>query len=333
MVETCTVHWRSSGGRGEFEFVPSGSLVNRRITVELPSLGIKIPAEVVGKMLQGKPRLRKDEPNNRSKLHLVPLVMAAARLPDPAREDKTHVASWPLENKGFLISQMVFEIVHRTATAATLRPLSARILHSEEIINFSSRFQNIASDVKSIDALKVEFPGLSAAILKHREVLEKGINDGSLRDAADAVLALQSAEFGTSNSAALTTIMSLPHTPLEEDIKGKEGRILTRLHSYRERDRKLVKDAKVHFKATHGKVFCECCGFEPTPFYGERGADRIQAHHRLPLEELLPDSVTTAEDLAMVCPNCHDIIHAKRPWITVESLKADLIQRGKHNSK
>jgi predicted HNH restriction endonuclease len=31
----------------------------------------------------------------------------------------------------------------------------------------------------------------------------------------------------------------------------------------------------------------------------------------------MPDTVTKAEDLAMVCPNCHDIIHAKRPRITV----------------
>jgi hypothetical protein len=27
----------------------------------------------------------------------------------------------------------------------------------------------------------------------------------------------------------------------------------------------------------------------------------------------MSDTVTKAEDLAMICPNCHDIIHAKRP--------------------
>ena len=70
------------------------------------------------------------------------------------------------------------------------------------------------------------------------------------------------------------------------------------------------------------------CGFDAGKFYGERGEDRIHALHRTPVEELLPDSVTRAEDLAMVCPNCHDIIHAKRPWISVEELREQLIKAG-----
>lgn len=327
------MRWRPSGGRGEYEFVPSDSLVNRRITVDVPSLGVKIPAEITGTVSQGKPRLRKDEPNNRAKLHLVSLVMAAARLPDPAREDKTHKVVWPLENKGFLISHMEFEIAHRTPTEATLKPVAARILHSNETIDLGERFENIAHDFKEIKKLEATYPDLAKAIAKHHEIVSKGINHGSLRSSADAVISLQANKFGASNSAAITTIVGLPPTPLEEDIKGQEGRILTRLHSYRERDRKLVRKAKVFFKAKHGKLFCECCGFQSEMFYGDRGQDRIQAHHRRPVEELLPDSVTKAEDLAMVCPNCHDIIHAKRPWVSVEALKEVLLKRGTHYFK
>lgn len=259
--------------------------------------------------------------------------MAAARLPDPAREDKTHKAVWPLENKGFLISHMEFEIVDRTATDATLKPLSARILHSDESIDLLERFANIAHDVKEIKKLEGTYPDLAKAILKHHEAINKSLNQASLRTSADIAIALQAEKFGTSNSAAITTIASLPPTPLEDDIKGQEGRILTRLHSYRERDRTLVKKAKALFKSKHGKLYCECCGFESEPFYGNRGQDRMQAHHRRPVEELLPDSVTKAEDFAMVCPNCHDIIHAKRPWITVEVLKEELLKRNSHHFK
>lgn len=327
----CTVRWRPSGGRGEYEFVPAESLVGRRITVQLPSFGTEIPAEVTGTVSQGKPRLRKDDGNDRSKLHLVPLVMAAARLPDPAREDKTGKASWPLENKGFLISHMDFEIVARTANTATLRPMTARILHSDEAIDLLQRFENIARDIAEIKKLSKNHPELAKAISTHYKAVRMGSNDINIRKSADAVIALQAKEFGTSNSAALVTIASLPPTPLEEDIKGEEGRVLTRLHSYRERDRLLVKKAKVLFKAKNGKLFCECCGFEAEPFYGDRGQDRIQAHHRRPVEELLPDTITKAEDLAMVCPNCHDIIHAKRPWLTVEALKEELLKRGSHH--
>lgn len=329
-MPTCTIRWRPSGGRGEYEVVPARAIEGRRITIQIPALGVTIPAEITGTISQGKPRLRKDEPNNRAKLHLVPLVMAAARLPDPAREDKTHKAVWPLENKGFLISHMDFEIVRSGAKNVLLKPLTARILHSDEIIDLNERFSNVASDIDGISAIEASYPKLADTIRNHFSAVQAGVNNKAIRDAADAVIQLQATTFGRSNTAAISTITSLPPTVLEEDIKGQEGRILTRLHSFRERDRSLVKKAKGFFKKKHGRLYCECCGFEPEPFYGERGQDRIQAHHRRPVEELLPDSITMAEDLAMVCPNCHDIIHAKRPWLSVEELRAELMKRGSH---
>ena len=84
-MTTCEVHWRPSGGRGEFEFVPADSLMDRAIVVDFDHLNIRIDAEVSGRSAQGKPRLRKQEPNNRRKLHLPQLVMAVAALPEPAR--------------------------------------------------------------------------------------------------------------------------------------------------------------------------------------------------------------------------------------------------------
>jgi 5-methylcytosine-specific restriction protein A len=225
---------------------------------------------------------------------------------------------------------MDFEVTHRTKTDATLEPLSARILHSDEAIDLRERFANIARDFKELKTLQATYPKLARAISNHYQVLRQETNTADLRVSADGAIALQAQEFGATNLAAVTTITELPPTSLEDDIKGREGRILTRLHSYRERDRTLVKKAKALFKAARGSLFCECCGFRAETFYGERGQDRIQAHHRRPVEELLAESVTKAEDLAMVCPNCHDIIHAKRPWITVEELKDELSKRGKY---
>lgn len=314
--------WRPSGGRGEYEFVPSTSLVGRRVTIRIPELSVQIDSEVTGTISQGKPRLRKDEPNNRQKLHLVPLVMAAARLPDPAREDKLGKVSWPLENKAFIVSEMDFSIAHDDGTTTILEPLAVHILHSSQVIDLKMRFAAIAADVAALPSILKRDAALGQAIRKHVASLKK--NSAVIRTTADDVIALEAKVFGKSNAAAVSTIISLPPTPLEDDIKGKEGRVLTRLHSYRERDRKLVKRAKDAFKLKHGKLYCECCGNDPKDTYGERGEDRVQAHHRTPVEELMPDSVTKAEDLAMVCPNCHDIIHAKRPWITIEQLKTIL---------
>jgi hypothetical protein len=329
-MSTCTVRWRPSGGRGEYEAVPAATLGDREIYICIPSLGVNIPAEVRVKTKagQGKPRVRKNSSNDRSKLHLIPLVMAVARLPDPGREDKHQGVSWPLEEKNFVVSDMDFEVLERDDDKVVLEPKVARILHSDKIIDFSARFLNIAIDAANIAQLQAGQPELAEAVSRHFGKIKLGKNSNLIRESASEVIALQAAIFGISNIAALSTIIELPETPLEEGVTGKEGKILVRLHSYRERDRKFVKEAKANFKKLHGKLFCECCGYEPVKMYGERGEDRIDAHHRTPVEELLPDSITKIEDLAMVCPNCHDIIHAKRPWLTVESLK-DILEKNR----
>lgn len=78
-MATVSVRWRSSGGRGEFEFVPAETLLERQIKVLFDPLGVTIPAEVYGTKAQGKPRLRKNDSNNRKKFHLPQLVIAALR--------------------------------------------------------------------------------------------------------------------------------------------------------------------------------------------------------------------------------------------------------------
>lgn len=324
----CAVRWRPSGGRGEYEFVPSESLVDRRVEVLFDPLKVQIDSEVTGTISQGKPRLRKKEPNNRNKLHLVPLVMAVAQLPDPAREDVTGKVEWPLADKSFIVSEMEFDVVSDNGSVAVLAPLRAHILHSDKVIDLKGRLERIAADLAKGPSLSDA--GLASVLKAHGAAVAAAKNSIAIRQAADAVVALEEKEFGQSNAIPISLLEQLPPTPLEEDIKGKEGRVLVRLHSYRERDRTLVKKAKAAFKAKHGRLFCECCGFDAGKFYGERGDDRIHTHHRTPVEQLLPDSETTLEDLAMVCPNCHDIIHAVRPWITVESLRALLQKSGNH---
>lgn len=324
----CSVRWRPSGGRGEFEFVPAAALLDRRIRVVADQLRADIDSEVYGAKMQGKPRLRKVHSNDRSKMHLVQLVMAMARLPEPAREDKTGTVDWPLEDGKFVVSSMDFQIVSDDAAMVTLRPLYADILHSDTKLDIQRRFDSIADDLESSARIREQFPALADAVEEHQATLMTGLNSSSIRKLADRVLKLQVAAFGKTNSAAVNIATSLPQTPLEDDIQGNEGKILTRLHSFRERDRRLVKAAKRAFVQKHGYLFCECCRHVPETFYGPRGKGRIQAHHRVPLEQLVPDSITRLSDLAMVCPNCHDIIHAMRPWMKIENLKQTLLDLG-----
>src|SRR5690606_6309022 len=105
-----------------------------------------------------------------------------------------------------------------------------------------------------------------------------------------------------------------------------EGRRKLHLHFRRERDSRLVTQAKSQFTKLHGRLYCEVCGFDFKQTYGELGDQFIEAHHRQPLSEL-PDEGGEAQihDLAMVCANCHRMLHRRKPWMTIEQLRA-LIQ-------
>lgn len=325
-MATCAVRWRSSGGRGEFEFVPAETLTDRSINLLIEPFDVTIPTEVYGIKAQGKPRLRKSESNNRQKLHLPQLVMAIARLPEPAREDLTHKVIFPLENKSFVMDEMVFDIIDDDGITATLSPLRVSIRNSDFQINLADRLSKIAADFNSVKNKHSGLSKLRQAIRLHGKLILKEVNTREIRRTADAVIALQAKEFGKTNAGSLLEIEKadrLPSTEIEEDIKGKEGRLLTRIHVYKERDRAFAAKAKQFYKSKNGgKLICEACGLDPIVTYGSDGERCIEAHHKIPIEELQPDSVTLVSEMAMVCASCHRIIHAKRPCLTVDKVTA-----------
>ena len=103
----------------------------------------------------------------------------------------------------------------------------------------------------------------------------------------------------------------------------KEGQKKLVTHAKAERNQALIREAKRHFKGLHGRLFCQACGFEFLPRYGERGRDFIEAHHSKPISTLSGLVTTTIIDLEMVCSNCHRMLH-RRPWISVEELRHKL---------
>lgn len=107
-----------------------------------------------------------------------------------------------------------------------------------------------------------------------------------------------------------------------EGEDAQEGRILTRIHKYRERDPKIVKKKKEDVLRTTGKLVCECCSFDFLKTYGERGEGYIECHHINPVSEIIPGQKTLLNDLALICANCHRMIHRFRPWLTIEELKS-----------
>jgi len=317
------VRWRPSGGRGEYEYVPAGALEDREIYVSFDPLGVTIPAEVRGVKAQGKPRLRKFEADNRQKLHLPPLVIAVARLPEPRRQDLTRQVVFPLEKKGYVLDEMEFEIAEDDGDHVTLVPLRMSILNSDFTIDLEDRLNAIAADWANVSSISARHPLLGKAITGHANAVQAGTNSSSIRQAADQVIKLQSSEFGESNFGSITALdraTAKPMTETEADIYGREGRTLIRVHAYKERDRKLVVTAKKHYKTQWGELHCESCGLVPSTLYGGLGDSCIEAHHRTPIAELLPDSVTKVSDLAMLCASCHRIVHSTKPILNIDQV-------------
>ena len=98
---------------------------------------------------------------------------------------------------------------------------------------------------------------------------------------------------------------------------------------YLEGNRKTVLSSRVErsFAAraacieNHGCI-CQVCGMDFSDVYGSIGLGFIHVHHILPLSESnVSRSVDPKTDLVPVCPNCHAMLHKRRPPFTVEELK------------
>jgi 5-methylcytosine-specific restriction enzyme A len=107
-----------------------------------------------------------------------------------------------------------------------------------------------------------------------------------------------------------------------------EGRLLTRVHVVRERSQRLVDAKKAAALAAHESLSCEVCGFDFAAAYGERGEGFAECHHKVPVSKLRKGSRTRLSDLALVCSNCHRMIHRRAPWLTIEQLQALVVKHG-----
>lgn len=201
-----------------------------------------------------------------------------------------------------------------------------------EVIAVSELLQKMAGPAasafkryRSADAVAMKLSNFQSIDPRYTSAGKKGLPAGAKGDREvwrdfstrpselhDAALALK-AIYKSGNVPA-------PLEEEEDEEEALEGRVLTRLHKYRERDKKLVKQKKAKVLKAAGKLACEACSFE-FQSYGERGVSYIEAHHMKPVHELRPGDKTRLEDLALLCANCHRMVHRKRPWLTLAELK------------
>jgi predicted HNH restriction endonuclease len=102
----------------------------------------------------------------------------------------------------------------------------------------------------------------------------------------------------------------------EPDFDGGfvEGRSYYALHRRRERSQAAVRRKK------QTPAVCEVCALDFECYYGPHGADFIECHH---VNQLADSDVTLTrlEDLALVCANCHRMLHHGSAPPTVHELR------------
>jgi hypothetical protein len=88
------------------------------------------------------------------------------------------------------------------------------------------------------------------------------------------------------------------------------------INSY-ERNREARRKCIAHFGAR-----CLVCGFNFEAKYGELGRGFIHVHHVVPLAAIRKEYVIRpTKDLKPVCPNCHAMLHAQNPALSIEALR------------
>lgn len=104
-----------------------------------------------------------------------------------------------------------------------------------------------------------------------------------------------------------------------------EGQVLYKLHKVRERNRKINEAKKKSVLKEKGELKCEACEFDFEKAYGHMGKGYIECHHLIPLFNFQVNKETKLEDIALLCSNCHRMIHKDLTISTIKEFKLRLI--------
>ena len=96
-----------------------------------------------------------------------------------------------------------------------------------------------------------------------------------------------------------------------EEYVGLEGAALRRMTVHRKREAKLRRAKIADSIHRSGRLLCEVpgCGFDFERTYGEVGRGYAHVHHLLPLSDGDENRPTRLADLAVICANCHAMVH------------------------
>jgi len=127
----------------------------------------------------------------------------------------------------------------------------------------------------------------------------------STRQSASPATIQSLEDIGTEESETLQS------TEKDDEQEYYEGTEIFQLHKRKERNRRLIDNAKATRLKLDPRLCCEACGFSFMEKYGELGQGFIEAHHLTPISQLTEEKAITISELALVCANCHRMLHRK----------------------
>jgi hypothetical protein len=116
-----------------------------------------------------------------------------------------------------------------------------------------------------------------------------------------------------------------PFPEVESLLRMREGQRSSFQASRRQRAQGLVDEKKKQAKRRSGGALrCEACLFDFLEAYGTLGEDFCEVHHLTPLSRHESTTDTSLDELAILCSNCHRMIHRREPILTVMELAKHL---------
>jgi 5-methylcytosine-specific restriction protein A len=105
-------------------------------------------------------------------------------------------------------------------------------------------------------------------------------------------------------------LVGVYETFADDESGALEGELRLSMSRHRARE-KWLRDEKIAAvkRANDGRLPCQACGFDFFEAYGEIGRDYAQVHHLKALSDRTKPSLTKLSDLAVVCANCHVMVH------------------------
>ncbi|MDX2193329.1 MAG: HNH endonuclease [Gemmatimonadales bacterium] len=189
---------------------------------------------------------------------------------------------------------------------ATMRYLCAAIGRPAEYRAGNLIYGGLAKRVRL--ELGLPFLGLELGTLAtYPEDPIDALGEFSFRMRPEVCRALESLGWVRSGARTPRPRRDLPRTAVE----GARREQLV-AHRRRERGLREAKIAEALTRSRDGRLRCEVpgCGFDFERTYGAARRGYIQIHHMKPLGDWAKGERPRLEELALVCANCHAMIHA-----------------------